>query len=424
MIFNSFIARLVFTLAVLFTGGGFARGQTPLASDTYSWNSTNTDFNTPTSWTNTGNLSNAVPDFTDIADFSVFLDVQPNLSATRAVRGVTFGTTASGFVLSRSNGAQLAIGADGIQASNPTGTNTITAELVLNTTQSITQVAGGTLVINGPVVLGYVDGMTLTIGNTSNNGTISFTPSAVELAGDLTLVTNVDVTLPAITLLPAPPFTAGLTKSGGGSLTLTGGSSYNGQTTVNTGTLRIINSSGGSATGTGAVVVNNGGTLSGTGFIDSGANTITISGILSPGASPAAGNPGTINLASSAGAGALTFGSSSNLVFDITDMSTKDLIALNNTGVSLGGGTLTLNLAGGFDYTQHYTIFSGVSELSGSFGTVTGYDSANWTPVFDLEGTAYDLSFAPIPEPSTWVGGSLALAAMGVVARRKFRRSV
>jgi len=394
----------------------------PPASDTFTWNSSGTDFNTAASWSNTGNLSNGVPGFTQIADFSVFLNVQPNLSATVAVRGVTFGVGADGFILTSSNSAQLAVGVDGIQASNITGTNTITAPLVLNMNESINQAAGGTLNITGPVVLGGDPGITLTIGSPSGNGTINFTPSTVELAGDLTLVTNVDVTLPAITLLPAPPFTAALTKNGNGTLTLTGGSSYNGQTTVNGGTLRVMNSSG-SATGTGAVVVNNSGTLSGTGSIDSGTNTITINGALSPGADAAAGNPGTINLASSAGAGALTLSSSSNLLFDITNTSTKDLIALTATQVSLGGGTLTLNLAGGFDYTQQYTIISGVSGLIGSFGSVTGYDSANWAAVFTLNDTDYNLTFTPIPEPSTWIGAALPLAAIWFAARRRLRLS-
>lgn len=410
------------------TGGGTIYRQAgpnapTAASDTFTWNNTGTDFNTAASWTNTGDLSNGVPNFNHIADFSVspLLSTQPNLSATVAVKGLTFGVAAQDFVLSNSNSAQLAIGTGGIQASNATGTNSITAPLVLNASQSITQVSGGTLNITGAVVLGSDPAISLTIGNTSNNGTINFSPSSVELAGDLTLITNVNVTLPAITLLPAPPFVAGISKSGSGTLTLTAAGTYNGPTTINAGTLLITNG-GGSATGTGAVLVNNSGTLAGNGFIDAGSNTITISGTLSPGPLAAAGNPGTINLASAAGAGALTLSSTSTLLFDITNTTTKDLIALTSTGVSLGGGTLALTLGGSFDYTQQYAIFTGVSGLTGSFGTVTGYDNANYAAVFTLNGSDYDLTFAPIPEPATWVGGVLALAAVLFAQRRRARR--
>jgi hypothetical protein len=191
---------------------------------------------------------------------------------------------------------------------------------------------------------------------------------------------------------------------------------------VSNGTLSITNTTG-SATGSGAVTVNSSGTLAGTGFINAGSNTITINGTLSPGVNGA----GTIHLASSnAGPGALTLISTSTLAFDITNTTTKDLIALTSTKLTLGSGTLALNLPNtgptGIDYTATYAIFTGVSSLTGSFGSVTGYDTTDNVAQFALNGTEYDLTFKPVPEPGTWCAAALALGVIGYSQRRRFTR--
>ena len=400
-------------------GTGLAPGAPHAPTATKTWNNLGTDFNDDASWLG------GKPGLNDIATFTLPKVTDPVLTntSTQTILGLSFESGAFGYNISSIPNAILGIGTGGISAANVTGTNTISASLLLNFDQSITQAAGGTLNVTGPVILGPGTGVTtLTIGSTSGNGTINFAPSSVAIGNTIHFATNVDVTLPAITLSPAPPFVAGITKSGAGTLTLTQGSTYNGATTVNAGTLLVTNPSGGSATGDGPVLVSNSGTLAGTGFIDSGSNAIIIDGTLSPGALPAAGNPGTINLASTAGPGALTLSSTSTLRFDITSTSVKDLVALTATAVFLDGGTLALNLGGSFDYTQQYAIFTGVSALTGGFGSVTGYDSANYAPIFSLNGSEYDLSFAPIPEPGTWLGAALALGAIAVTQCRRFRR--
>lgn len=398
------------------------------ADDVLVWNNTGTDFNSAASWNNTTNpfATPRAPGLNDLATFDVAKVIDPiaTNTSTQTVLGIHFDTLGIGYTISGVPNAFLGIGTSGISGSNPTGANTITAGLLLNFDESITQAAGGTLNITGPVRLGNGDPLqatTITIGSSTpgSNGTINFSPSSVVIGNTIALVTNVDVTLPAVTEDPASTG-AGLTKSGNGTLTLTGGGNYDGLTRVNAGTLLLTNSSG-SATGSGPVLVNNGGTLSGTGLIDSGTKTITINGVLSPGANAGAGNAGTIHLASSAGAGALTLSMSSNLLFDITNSTTKDLVALTTTNVSLGGGTLTLNLGPSFDYNGTYPIFTGVSGLTGSFGTVSGYDSANFAPTFALNNGEYDLTFAAIPEPSTWIGAALALGSIVSVSRRRLR---
>ena len=166
------------------------------------------------------------------------------------------------------------------------------------------------------------------------------------------------------------------------------------------------------------MTVGGSGTLAGTGSISSGANTITINGTLSPGA--AAGNTGRINLAT-ASVGTITLSSTSVLLFDLVSPGSKDLVTLGGSSISLGGGTLQLNLANDFDYDSTYIVLSDVSSLSGSgFGTVTGHDSSQWSPVLALNGSSYQLAFTPVPEPGTWVTG--LLAAVGIVAIQRRRR--
>ena len=75
--------------------------------------------------------------------------------------------------------------------------------------------------------------------------------------------------------------TVALTKTGGGTLTLTGANTYSAGTTINNGTLQI-NHTPGSGTGSGAVTVANGGKLTGTGII-SGAVSVNSGGTLAPG---------------------------------------------------------------------------------------------------------------------------------------------
>ncbi len=402
-----------------------AGAASPLArGDTLIWKNTGgTDFNAANSWLNAKVLQPShSPTFSDTVQFAApeVSNPQVTSSSATAVAGIEFSSLGSGYTLSSASLggetlAQLAVGSGGISANNGTGTNTISASLVLNMNQSITQASGGTLNITGPVVLGAADGISLTIGSTGTNGTINFGPSSVQLAGDLTLVTNVNVTLPAVTLLPQPPpapgsALAGLTKSGSATLTLTGSGNYDGGTTVKAGTLLVTNTSG-SATGTGAVVVNSGGTLGGSGYINAESNNVSVSngGILSPGMGR--GSPATLHIQ----AGALTLSSTSTVQFDLG--TGKDLIALSGTTVLNLNGALALNTTSGFSYNQSYTLFSGVTALNGSFGTVTGYDSTMYAPTFTLNGSNYDLSFSSVPEPSTWTAGALALAAL-IFARR------
>ncbi len=237
-------------------------------------------------------------------------------------------------------------------------------------------------------------------GSTTNSGNITDGVSASTGSGVLALV-----------------------KSGSGTQTLGGSNTYTGGTTVNGGSLVISNLNGSSATGSGAVTVYNSGSLLGAGYINAGANKVTINGTLSPGAGT--GSVGTITVASTASTGALTLSSTSTLAFDITNTTTKDDVELSGSSLALNGGKLALNLPNtsstGIDYTEKYALFTDVGSLSGSgFGSVTGYDSTDYTAKLTLNGSEYDLSFvAAVPEPATVLGGALMVGLLGVSQRRR-----
>ena len=204
----------------------------------------------------------------------------------------------------------------------------------------------------------------------------------------------------------------------GGVLTLTGSNTYTGITNVKSGTLLVNGAIGAGTTAAGAVTVSAGATLGGTGTITTApGSAITVNGTLSPGASAAPGTPGMLTLTSNVGA--LTLTSTATTAFDITDTSTKDLIASTGGLTSLHvGGTLALNLGTNFDYTQTYTLFTGFSSEQGSFSQVTGVGSGE-TPVFSFTGGDYDVSFGVVPEPSTWTAGLLCSASVLAWLRRR-----
>ena len=382
-----------------------------------------------------------------------------NLAGGTETIGSITGTTISSLVIGDSGTAAggLTVGNDNTStafsgvisgthaATDPVLTKIGTSTLILNGANTFT---GGVAINSGILALGgaetVANGSTPASGPLGVGGTISFGGGMLRFSSANTFdyssrfstgaaqAYSIDTAGQNVTFstgLTGTGAGSALTKMGDGILTLVGASTYKGGTTVSGGSLQISNTTG-SATGGGLVNVNVSGTLLGTGTINAGVNTVNIRGTLSPGAG--VGSAGTINMAFT-GSGALTLAANSTLAFDITSTTNQDLVALSGTStLNLNGGTLALNLpstaSNGIDYTAKYPLFTGVTTLTLAtpnmpFSSVTGYDTTDYTALLALNGSEYDLSFAPVavPEPSTVTTGALLLAFAVWNRRRRLR---
>jgi autotransporter-associated beta strand protein len=231
---------------------------------------------------------------------------------------------------------------------------------------------------------------------------------------------------------------ASLIKTGAGILVLNGTTSnFSGGTTINSGTLRIGNTSG-SATGAGSITVNAGGRFEGTG-IASGLATVNANGII------AGGN----GVSGSLTVGGITFATGSFMAVGITDGSTPGAIstgtstvnAASNTSIintgtitTLGNASLLIDLANTLfanpDTAHSFRIATGFGDQSGlNITDSTRFTFFNLNPntinittvslTGDVSGNVY-LNFTPVPEPMT----ILAVGLTGLVVGRRLRRRV
>jgi autotransporter-associated beta strand protein len=235
-------------------------------------------------------------------------------------------------------------------------------------------------------------------------------------------------------------FTLGASSTS--TLTLTGGNTYQGGTTILAGTL-LANNATGSATGPGTVSVGNGSTaafLGGGGSI-AGPATINAGATLSP---SSGGAPATLTMA-----GAITFKAGSYYQVAIVGGGSglanagSAYDSVNNTSgtaVNLGGATLVLvdnvvasgtydilqnandagsgtNPADSFSYPGIGLLASGTQFTGGSNTFTILYNS---DPAGDGFGTGNDIVLvSATPEPGTL--GLVGLGALGLLARRRRR---
>lgn len=302
---------------------------------------------------------------------------------------------------------------------------------------NITNTSSGAYV---PITIDYGSGLAQSGGKLQLNGDVTFTGNTtntnpavidgmrgsgrqgvVELSSTRSFnigngAAKVDLRITAPIVEGVTP--SGLTKTGLGTLELTGANTYTGATVVNAGTLLI------NGTSASAVTVSNA-TFGGTGTIS---NSVTIgsSGTLAPGNSPGVINTGDLSLTSA----------SSTIAMEIAGTGANQYDQINVTGaVNLNGnGQISLNL---LSYVPQLTdIFflvlnDGNDAINGTLfnlaqgGTFTasGYtwkvsyvgDSTNGT---FLGGN--DLALQMIPEPGT---AALLVGGMGMLALSRRRRN-
>ena len=281
--------------------------------------------------------------------------------------------------------SDLNVGRVGTGTLNVTGTGTVSVG------------ANGT----GKVSLGFYAGSvgTLNIGEFGGSSTAGTLNAAEVNGGQGTAVINFNQT-DAITFVPIITGSASVNQLGTGTTTLTGNSTYTGETKVSAGTLYI---NGDNSAATGAVTVS-GGTLSGIGKIG-GDITVQNGGTISPGSST------NINGSAYLLVNNLSLLSGSTALFDIAGKNTFDQIgSLSSNGTLSAAGivTLSLQLAGGYTGAQGDTFriidFANFSFDISNFSVTSNLDTKfKW----DLSGlkTAGEVAIAlSIPSATHWLG--------------------
>ena len=196
--------------------------------------------------------------------------------------------------------------------------------------------------------------------------------------------------------------TTALTKTGNGTITLSGTNLYTGATAVNEGTLLVSGSISGSTT-----TVNSGGTLGGDGGTVS-ATTVNSSGTLAPGSSI-----GTLNFSSS-----LTLGGTSAFEINKTGITlTSDLANVAGT-LALGG---ILNVTAGGDALTPGDTFNlfDAAIFSGNFSTVNLPALGDISYAWDTASLSSAGTITVVPEPGTVIS---LLGGMGILLGLRRRR--
>jgi autotransporter-associated beta strand protein len=371
-----------------------------LAQDIEWTGTTSTTWGTNTNWNPTG-----VPTGTDNAVFNGTFTNQPTLNTSETIGGLWMTDPVGQDVTV--GGAHLLM-----MEGNTINGNANLGVLVDNSSAFTLTIACGTRIVNSQSWA----------NNSSNLLTIS---GGVDLNGQTLTVSGSGNTLMSGNITGGAP-SSSLAKSGTGTLTLTGKNTYQGTTQVLEGTL-LLNGDQSTANGPTTVTVSGGGTtLGGTGTIG---GTVTVGS----GANIAPGNGG--NTTAILTTGALTLAPTSNFLVDIngTTAGTQyDQLNVKGT-VTISGSNLVVTVGGTLTLGDKYTIINndGMDAVSGTFaGLAEGATFSSGGDSFRISyqgGDGNDVvltSVTAVPEPSTWIGGALAVAALAYTQRRRLRKVI
>jgi fibronectin-binding autotransporter adhesin len=223
-----------------------------------------------------------------------------------------------------------------------------------------------------------------------------------------------------------------LTKSDTGSLVATASNTYSGGTAISGGTL-FANNASGSATGTGAISVT-AGTLGGSGTLaPTGADGISVSGVLAPGGALNTIGTLTLNMGGTTGTVAMNSGASFEFQLglpggSISSVGTSDLLSLASASASdfaFNGNNVNFLSSGALGF---YKLFDTSSDNANTwtglaFDSTTGVVSAGLTysnlasglsgnflvGTAGNGGTTGDIYFQVVPEPRAALLGGLGL---------------
>jgi fibronectin-binding autotransporter adhesin len=318
------------------TGNGVVNGGTG------TWNATNTN------WTGAPGQANINDQWR--SSVGVFSGTAGTVTVAGAQGFDTLQFSTTGYVLNPGAGGQLQLA--GLSGTGTINTDsgvvaTINAPIVNGSSQSLTKVGGGTLVLTAANTYSggtTISGGTLQLGNGGANGSII---GNVTDNGVLAFNRSDTVTFGGVI-----SGTGQLMQTGTGTTTLTGNNTYTGATTINSGTLA----------------------LSGAG------NIASSSGVIANGAFDISGVAGAgTSIQTLAGAGNVALGAKT---LTLTNASGNFAGAIGGSGgVTLAAGTQTLSGVNG--YTDATTISGGTLALSGA-GNIASSSGVVANGAFDI----------------------------------------
>ena len=370
------------------------------------WSNTGTDFNTGASW-----IGNTAPGTGDNATFTGAELTNPNLSASLTIQGLTFSTaTSSGYTLSAAAGQSLTLtntgtgAASAINAANTSGTNLISAPLILGgaaaTTATFTQAAGGTLSISGNISsTNTITGLSLSGASIFTlSGTNGYSGTTTLLTAGATLNINSSSALSGgtLTLTGASTFdnTSGAGVSLANNINAGANETFTGSNALTTTGSYTYNSANRSITvnGFGPLTIGSIVGISGTPLVKTGTGTFAITGAMSGNAGGGFNlRQGTLIVGNKAafGTGAFLVDTNAGSIFQASaDLSGANAITANTTmaqsftvsganNLTFGGtftnsalsNTLTSSITGGQTLTLAGNVF--LSEATGTGRTMT-----------------------------------------------------